>query len=295
MFRDLMKKMLAVIVIAAMLIPMAAFAETTETAEEEWWNILLLGVDTRSASKIEGRADTIMVLSVNRETGEVKITSILRDCWVKFSNGKSNKINAGYVYGGGELAMETVNTYFDMDIQHYAVISMANLVDVVDLVGGIDIEISESERKYANHYVEDYLNDIEQYDGDTYVGENGMVHLNGLQAVAYLRNRYTDSDFMRVMRNQKVLINVVKKAQDMDINVLMENVDVFTACIDTNMTDEELMELATLGLAADTETIEQFRIPVDGSYESGTFDGTWMIRPNYEKNTEALHEFIYGE
>jgi len=294
MFRDLMKKMIAVLLMAIMLIPAVAFAET-ESAEDEWWNILLLGVDTRSAKNIEGRSDTIMILSVNRETGEVKLTSILRDCWVKFPNGKSEKFNAGYVYGGAEMTMETVNEYFDLDIEHYAVISMAKLVDVVDLVGGIDIEITESERKYANDYVEDYLKNVGRYDGETYIASSGMVHLNGLQAVSYLRNRYTDSDFQRVMRNQNVLINVVKKAQEMDVAVLMENVEVFTGCIETNMTEEELMDLATLGLAADIETIGQMRIPVDGSYESGTFDGTWMIRPNYEKNTEAIHEFIYGE
>jgi len=286
------KKLIAVLLLAVLLVPAAAFAED---AQGEWWNILLLGGDSRVIDDYTGRTDTMMILSVNRETGEIKLTSIMRDTWVHYGNGRASKINAMNVYGGPELAMQVVNECFGLDIQHYVVINMASLVDIIDMLGGIDIEITESERKYINHYVEDYLKSVESYAGDTYVYESGMVHLNGLQAVAFLRNRYTDSDFGRVMRNQKVLIASAAQAQNMEVDELMAMSDDFFAHIVTNMTSDELKELAMIGLTVEPTEIGQFRVPADGTYESGTFDGTWMIRADFEANKPLVHEFIYGE
>ncbi len=295
MFCNLMKKTLVMLLMAVMFVSAAAFAETAETTESEWWNILLLGTDDRGLNSFEGRTDTIMILSVNRETNEVKLTSVMRDSWVSFPNGKRGKINAGNVYGGPEMTMQTLNETLGLDIKHYAMVNMGQLAHVVDFVDGVDFEISESERKYANDYLDEHLSVIESYPGDNYIYNSGMVHLNGPQAVSYLRNRYTDSDFMRVMRNQKVLINVVAKAQTMEVDVLVGKFEDFKGCIITNMTDDELMELAMIGLAADTTAVQQNRIPIDGTYETGTFDGTWMIRPNWEANIAPLQEFIYGE
>ena len=286
------RKIVAVILMAVLLMPAMAFAETSA---DEWWNVLLLGSDDRIVNQYTGRTDTIIILSMNRESGEMKMTSVMRDTWVNYSSGKANKINAMNVFGGPELAMQVINENLGLDIQHYCVINMASLVDIIDMIGGIDIEITDSERKYANHYIEDYLRDIEDYPDAAFVEEIGLVHLNGLQAVAFLRNRYTDSDFGRVMRNQKVMIAAANQVQNMEVDALMEKADEFFAHIVTNMTAEELKELAMLGLTVETSQIGQFRVPVDGTYESGTFDGTWMIRADFEANKPLIREFIYGE
>jgi len=121
-----------------------------------------------------------------------------------------------------------------------------------------------------------------------------VVHLNGLLAVSYLRNRYTDNDFGRVMRQQKVLLAAAEQAQGMDVNALMELSDDFISRVATNMTNEQLKEIAMAGLVTEIETVEQYRIPADGTYEDGEFDGTWMIRADFEKNASLLHDFIYG-
>ena len=191
--------------------------------------------------------------------------------------------------------MEVINDNFGTEIEDYILVNMYDLVDIIDMVGGVDVEVTSAERKYVNSYAENYLKDISSYSGETSLNETGMVHLNGLLATAYCRIRYTDSDYVRVMRQQEVLLSVARQVQDMDVNDLMAIVDTLTEKISTNLEPEELKELSTAGLVMEIDDVEQNRIPVDGTFKSGTFDGTWMIKPDFEKNAELLHDFIYGE
>lgn len=284
-------KAILILLIAALLISaLPACAE-----ENAWTNILLLGGDSRSTEAYE-RTDTMIILSVNHDERLVKMTSIMRDTWVEFpGKGFSGKINAANVYGGPELALETVNQNFSMDIDRYVLINMADLVAIIDLVGGVDIEITESELKWINSYAQDYLNNVQSYSGQTSLNESGMVHLNGLLATAYTRNRYTDSDYGRVMRQQKVLIALAERMQNTELDEMMAIVDDILDHIQTNLSDEELHALAETGMICDIEEIAQFRIPADGTFQSGMHNGTWKIRPNYSKNSALLKDFIYGE
>lgn len=280
--------------IMAMLLACSMSGVFAEESEGEWWNILLLGGDSRSTSDY-GRTDTIIILSVNLDKSLVKMTSVMRDTWVSIPGHSSNKINAANVFGGPELAMEVINDNFGTEIEDYILVNMYDLVDIIDMVGGVDVEVTSAERKYVNSYAQEYLQNISSYSGETSLNETGMVHLNGLLATAYCRIRYTDSDYVRVMRQQEVLLSVARQVQDMDVNDLMAIVDTLTEKISTNLEPEELKELSTAGLVMEIDDVEQNRIPVDGTFKSGTFDGTWMIKPDFEKNAELLHDFIYGE
>ena len=286
-----LRNILAMLLLAVMLVPAAAFAETDEN---EWTNILLLGGDSRSTESY-GRTDTIIVLSINRDSGEMKMTSIMRDTWVQLSENKNGKINAANVYGGPEMTMRVVNENFGLNIEKYVLVNMYDLVHIIDMFGGVDIEITEGERTQLNKYAEEYLDKISGYTGATSLEHSGMVHMNGLLAVSYMRIRYTDSDYVRVMRQQRVMIEVAGNAQNMEVDELMAMAEDIFACVETNMTDEELKDLAMSALTVDTEEIGQFRVPADGTFESGTFDGTWMIRADFNKNKELLNDFIYGE
>ena len=226
----------------------------------------------------------------------MKLTSIMRDSWVELpGKGFSQKINAANVFGGPELAMETVNKYFGTDIEDYVLINMTGLIEIIDLVGGVDLEVSASERKWTNKYAQSYLNATAGYSGETSLNSSGNVHLNGLLAMSYARDRYTDSDFGRVMRQQKVLLALAESAQNSDVDELLESAQEISDHMQTNMTNEELKEVAMVGMTVDTADVGQYRVPADGTYDSGTFSGVWMIRPNYERNAQLLHEFIYGE
>lgn len=282
--------------LAVLLILVLALGSVPAMAEEEdqWMNILLLGGDSRSKESY-ARTDTMIILSVNRDESIFKMTSIMRDTWVQFSSGKSNKINAANVFGGPELAMKTVNDYFGTDIENYVLVNMYDLVHIIDLVGGVEIEITESERQQANSYAKEYTNSIARYDGDTYIDKAGLVHLNGLQAMSFCRNRYSDNDYQRVMRQQKVLLAMADQMQNMEVNDLMDSLESIMEYIETNMETEAMKDLAYTGLSAELEDVGQFRVPVDGTFDAGMFGSVWCIKPNFEENKELLREFIYGE
>ena len=286
------RKILALVLV--MMLALSTICVFAEENEGEWWNILLLGGDSRSTTAY-GRTDTIIILSVNLDKSLVKMTSIMRDTWVGIPGHSSNKINAANVFGGPELAMQVINDNFGTELEDYVLINMYDLFDIIDMVGGVDVEVTEAERKYVNSYAKDYLSHISSYSGETSLNQTGLVHLNGLLATAYCRIRYTDSDYVRVMRQQEVLLSVARQIQDMDVNDLMEIVDVLTAKISTNLKPEELKTLATAGLVMEIDDVEQNRIPVDGTFKSGMFGDTWMIKPDFAKNASLLHDFIYGE
>lgn len=263
----------------------------------DWENILLLGGDARQMENYD-RTDSMIILSINRNEGLVKMTSVMRDTWVHIDGHGNAKINAANVYGGPELAVQTVNESFGTDIEDYVLINMDDLVEIIDLLGGVDVEVSESERRQINSYVESYFKEVKgasNYEGQTVLNETGLVHLNGLLAMSYCRDRYSDSDYSRVMRQQEVLLSMADRAQNLDVDELSKVAGDIYDIINTSMDEEEIKSLATAFMVMEVDQVEQYRIPVDGTFTSGTFSGTWMIKPDFEKNSTLLHEFIYGE
>lgn len=262
------------------------FADDVHIEKEykEWENILLLGGDSRSTDAYE-RTDSMIIISINRDESLVKMTSIMRDTWVKIPGRKKNKINAANVFGGPELAVKTVNQNFGTDIEDYVIVNMSDMATIINLMGGIDIEITDSEKDQINS------ND----NGGVQIDSAGMVHLNGEQAVTYSRIRYIDSDYKRVMRQQHVLLAMADKAQNMEVEELTAIAADVKDIVISSLDKGELEDLAMAFMVMDVADVEQFRIPADNTFESGTFDGVWCIRPNLEKNQALLREFIYGE
>lgn len=287
------KKMLAILLVMLALMSSYALAEGTD--EKAWLNILFMGDDTRSETAISGRTDSMIIMSVNRGESILKMTSIMRDTRVQYGSGNYNRINAAHVFGGPELAIEMVNKNFGTDIEDYVIVNMSGLAKIIDLIGGIDIEVTESERKYTNNYARDYLKSIDDYSGETVLRKSGYVHLNGLLAMSYCRNRYTDNDYGRVMRQQKVLLAIGQKMQNMELDVLMGLVEDIMAHVETSLDNEEMKDLAMTGLSVEIENVEQFRVPADGTYQGKMFGDAWMIEANLDENTRLLREFIYGE
>lgn len=294
--KRMMKKIIALVMV--MLLVLASVGVQAEASVGEWWNILLLGCDDRDEQAHTGRTDTIMILSVNRELGSAKLTSIMRDTWVKIPGRKNNKINAANVFGGPELVVETVNASFGTDIQNYILINMRDLADIIDLFGGVDLELSESEVKVANDYINEFefgfYNKKSEYPDYSRIASAGMVHLNGSQAMAHCRDRYTDSDFGRVMRGQDTLLALAKKAQSMEVDACLDIAGEIRDFVVTNLTDEQARELAKAILTMEVEEVGQHRLPAEGAYKSGTFDGIWMIKADLEKNAQILKSYIYG-
>ncbi len=282
-----MKKLLAILMCIVLLILPCAVAEESEG---EWMNILLLGTDNRSEEH-HGRTDSMIILSVNTTTKQAKLTSILRDTWVKIEGHGHNKLNAACVYGGPELTISTINENFDMDISQYVMINIAGLANVIDLLGGVDMDVTEDERKALNKG----LFDLSDYSGMEKLEESGEnTHMNGNQAVAFARIRKIDSDMRRTERQRRLLTEIASKLAENNAATILAVINELMPYVKTNISLVDLISLASFGLQLDMDSVEQFRLPVDGTYDSGTFDGVWCIKPNFEKNAEMLHDFIYN-
>lgn len=289
-----MRKVL--VLVLAMLLVLASMPVLAEETESGWQNILLMGGDSRDMNAY-GLTDSMMILSINRDEALVKMTSIMRDTWVSIPGHGNQKINAAQNYGGPELAVQTVNESFGTDIEDYVLVNMEDLAQIVDLMGGVVVDVSANERKIANEYIKEYdhWTNADAYTGERQITETGVIRLNGLQAMGYCRDRYTGSDFDRVMRQQEVLLSLATEAQEMEVEDLLNVAGQIADIVNTSLEKEELEDLATAFMVMEVEDVQQYRIPADGAFQSGTFSGTWMIKPDLAKNQQLLHQFIYGE
>lgn len=287
-----LKRFIAIILVFILVIPAANFALASN--ESDWWNILLLGCDSYKDGQYT-RTDSMIILSLNTVTHEIKMTSLMRDTWIQDPvTGKERKLTELCAVGRGpSRTITAINNNFGMNIESYVLISMEAIATVIDLLGGVDLDVTEKERRALNKG----LFDLSEYSGMEKLQESGEnVHLNGNQATAFARIRKIDSDFVRTERQRTVLI---KLAEIMVNNLTPENlipvINSLMKYVDTNLTLTDIMAIGSFAMTCDIHNIKQFRVPADGTYQSGTFNGVWCIKPNYKKNRALLHQFIYSD
>lgn len=269
-------------------------AGATAAAESDWWNILLLGTDNRY--EIEdgySRTDSMIILSVNTGTREAKLTSLMRDTWVKIPGHGSSKLNAASVYGGPELTMQTISENFGVELDDYVLINITGMADVIDLLGGIRLDVTEAERRALNKG----LFDLSSRSGMEKLEKSGeQVLLNGNQAVAFARIRQIDSDYVRTDRQRMVLTVLAEKLkEDTGVFALAQLANTLIPYVETSLDMSEMLILGMTGLQLDMASVGQLRLPADGTFKSGDYNGTWCIKPDFEKNKALLQAFIYGE
>jgi LCP family protein required for cell wall assembly len=251
-------------------------------------SILLLGADNEQG---RGRTDTIIVATLG--SGEVKLTSILRDTMVNIEGYGQHKINAAYRLGGEQLAMKTINQAFGLGITRYAVIDFEGFSDLIDSVGGVAVNVSKAEMQEINKGLDatwKRLGDGRPIDYLTTTGENTL--LTGPQALAYARIRKIDSDYVRTSRQRAVLEALIEKLRGTKnpvvyarlmqtaLSTIKTNVNVFEIGVDA-------VKLLSGGLK-----MEQLRLPADGAFTTGTVDGAWVIKPDLDKNRKLLQAFL---
>lgn len=290
-FKKIVSATLALVL--ALLCCSPAMASATLTSEGDWWNVLLMGCDSYSTNS-HTRSDSMIIVSMNLDTQQVKMTSLMRDTWVPVPGTKSRhrKLTELCAVSGPELTIQAIEECFDVSIDDYALISMEGVAEVIDLLGGVDIDITESERKAINNGLFD-LSSLSGMDKVQESGEN--VHLNGNQATAYARIRKIDNDYVRTERQRTVLLAMANKIKNgASVSTLLTVAKVLLNYVETSLSTEEIMQIGKLGLSLDLSTVEELRLPADGTYESGMYGNTWCIKPDFEANAELLNEFIYG-
>lgn len=291
--------------------------EINENLPDNVINILLIGIDSRSTDLTEHNqhGDVQIIVSINKDTGSIKLTSILRDLYTTIPGYKSkNRINVAYKRGGGELAMRTINHNFDMNIDKYIVINFYGLASIIDSLGGVDIEMTAKEANAINAYIKKnpprYDNQDEDYERIPLEKIDGVQHLDGIQAVMYARVRSIDNDFARTERQRKLLEILLNKVMEdgMDLDKLMDLLETCVPYAKTNMSTRDMFTLAMTVLQSGLlermqngePLLEQNRIPVDDTWKYHTTDSgasviAFRTTTRHKENIEALHQFIYGE
>lgn len=266
----------------------------TEKVMKNYKNIALFGLDNRSMGSLErGNSDTIIVVSINKDSGEIKMASVYRDTYLDIDDNQFRKANAAYANGGPKQAIDMLNRNLDLDITDYVSVDFSALVEAVDLLGGIELDKLEAdEAKWLNAYVTDTVKNTgyEEYVPAVSAGEN--VHLNGIQATAYARIRYVGLDYGRTERQRTVITKMFEKAKQCDLLTLNKMMDQMLPQISTSLSPTELLGLAS-GVAK-YHMGENTGFPFEK--ESGDVGnlGDMVIPLDLESNVIQLHQFLYS-
>ena len=269
---------------------------TAPMQEEGVVNILLIGNDSRSDGE-DGRSDAMILLSVSKKTEKIYMTSLLRDMYVEIPGYKGNRLNAAYAYGGAELLMDTIEHNFDIKVNRYVLVNFEAFANVVDAVGGIELELSSQEVEYVNAYLWEYNVLTNRPEGTDYMDTSvsGLVHLNGAQALSYTRNRYLGTDFGRTERQRKVLAQIIQKLPKAMVTNPKELINGLTTNLTTNLTQQECVQLCFWAAGALSYDMEQNSIPLEGTYTNATIRDMSVLEVDFETNKEFIRKNIYGE
>lgn len=253
--------------------------------------IAVFGVDNRSNGNYgQGNSDTIMIVSVDNETKEVKIVSVYRDTYLRIDNDYYAKANAAYAYNGAAGGLSMLNTNFDLNMDKYVSVDWYAVVDVINLLGGVDIEISEAERQKINEYAPE----VERVTGvETNTLEDaGQVHLDGVQAVAFMRIRkLAGDDYKRTQRQRIVIEATFNKLKGADLSTINEIVDEIFPMIETNLSVKDILVLAMH--MGQYKIISTTGFPFEKDTKSLSGVGDCVIPITLERNVSQLHEYLF--
>ncbi len=256
-------------------------------------NIAFFGIDSRHKSDI-GRSDCIIVATIDNKHDKLKISSIMRDTYVPIDGHGNTKINHAYAYGGPELAVSTLNSVFDLGIKEFVTVDFYGLEDIIDKIGGVEIDVQQNEIKYINSYMTETANisNTEKVN----VNEAGLQLLNGKQAVAYSRIRYlAGGDFARTERQRTVLEAIASKFMAMDKNKALELIPDLASNVETSISVADIVKLATGVLSSNYGSIEKERYPMNGNAWDAKIDGIYYLKTDLVLTKEQMHDFIFEE
>lgn len=267
-------------------------------AETGYMNIALFGVDATKESQLYkgSNSDTIMIASVNMDTGDIKLVSVYRDTFLDIGRDYYYKCNRAYQEGGAEQAIKMLNMNLDMDITNFITVNYQSLIDLVDGLGGIYVDVSKAELKHINNYQITIKEDI-GLSGYTPVKETGNQLLNGLQVAAYCRIRYdlAGGDFDRASNQREIIRAIEEKAKKTDLATLTNVFNKVIEEIYTSLDSKDLLDLVT--------NINNYRIVEEGGFPEATMrsvgnigaKGSSVVPMDLEKNVVWLHQFLFED
>lgn len=268
-------------------------SEESQAIMEEFTTIALFGLDNRSNGNLSsGRSDVIMVATINNNTQEVKICSVYRDTYLDTGDGKFRKCNAAYSKGGPEQAINMLNRNLDLAITDYVTVDFNAVVECIDLLGGVEIEITEDEAIWMIGHINEGAKltgkDAVQLQGA------GVYNLDGVQACAYARVRQTaGSDFKRAERQRLVIQKMVEKAQKSDLATLNKLINAVFGDIQTSFSNADLIALAAQ--VFNYKLGEMGGFPFEKNTITLGSKGNVVVPCDLETNVIELHHFLYND
>ena len=260
--------------------------------------VALFGLDNRNESVASGNADVNKIVHLNLETGELKIISVYRDLYLSITNGNSyGKLNAAYSRGGPENSVKVLNKNLDLDISSYFSFNWKAVADVIDLLGGVDVEITKSEMKYFNAFIHETCVSTgiaAKNPAVFYIKNSGMQHLYGVQAVAYARLRLTDNDIKRTERQNTIMSLCLEKAKQLEPSKLVFIAEYILPQISYEFDMSKAMSLAStvkgikLSESYGFPTLQNIKMMDMGA------NGSCLVPNSLESAVKKLHLYMYG-
>ncbi len=253
-------------------------------------NIAVFGVDSRN-DDVAGRSDAMMIVSVDVKHKKIKAVSLMRDSLVSIPGYGKKKLNSAYAIGGVELAIKTINENFGMNISDYISLNFNQLAGIVNALGGVEVEITEAERKNANKYIKEMADEVGEK--PDIIEDSGTVTLYGYQAVAYARIRYVgNADFERTERQREVMRKLMEKALDTSPVRYPALIRSLIPMVETSLSNEEILKIAGMIVLSGKPEFEEGRFPIDGTYKSNEY---YAMVYDLDAAKEKLHSFIYDD
>lgn len=269
-------------------------------------NVMLFGEDN-SGGDAHGRSDTMIMMSIDNRHKKLKLTSFQRDTYVYIPGYGYNKINASYTYGGAKLAIQTIEANFGIKIDRYAVVDFDSFIEIIDTLGGIDMELTQDEIEYINYQM--YKNG-QSDEWSTITDPPGTVHLTGLEALWYARNRglsigedgneigIDGDDWDRTSRQRKLLETVFESMKSASLTQIVSIVSSIGPLVTTNFKKDEITALVSHSLTYLQYDVEQYYIPGNKDYwqyNNNTPAGSVIEITDMEGQRIEFAEFIYEE
>ncbi|MBD5159543.1 MAG: hypothetical protein HDT23_04795 [Ruminococcus sp.] len=262
-------------------------------------SVLVIGTDGRTTEE-QGRSDSMILLSFNSRSDKIILTSFMRDCYVNIAGYGMDKLNAAYSYGGAELLMDTIESNFDIKINDYVTVNFMSFAGLIDAVGGIDIDVTADEAQEINNIL---FSEVNQLMGDDQWADfletiDGIMHLNGKQALSYARIRYVgNSDFERTSRQREVITKIIPKiVNPVSVSRIVKNV---VPKVNTNMSSLGMYFLSLKVPFSIGYDIEQIQIPAENTFypeDVWCDDGTTqsVLQVDFNANYQVLEDTIFS-
>lgn len=260
-----------------------------ESTKSDITNIALFGVDAPQGEI--GRSDAVMILTIDNKHNEIKLTSLMRDSYVNVKGHGMTKLTHAYAYGGPELALNTINTNFDLNIDKFITVNFTSLPNVINKLGGIDMNITKGDLKYINGYIDDI--NKKDHTNSPHITGTGMQHLDGVQATAYCRIRYDGGDQRRTERQRRVITAVFDKIKNSPVTDYPGILNQLLPLVTTNISSNEFISLGKDIIDTGANKINELRVPCDKHENGKLIKGVYYMTFDIPSETKELHKFIF--